>query len=245
MSDAYTDARREPAKPHQCAHYSQEDGTRCRATAMHNQILCYHHRVDDIPTVIENDPFLLENLDTREAIQKALGQVAARLACNHMDFERAKLLLQTINYAQRNLPPHPRATSQSAAQSSASRYPEASASGLSTPVEEEGTLAPGAYSTQQPSADEDPAPPEREVTPDELVYIQFTAMQGEETSCHPRPASISDEEIRTEVNLCRKSWGRPPIHNLILAPAPEPQPSPDPATLPTLNAAASAVVPAP
>jgi hypothetical protein len=174
MSDTYDDFRREPAKPHQCVHVSEQDGTRCRATAMHNQIMCFHHRTDDIPTVIENDPFLLEHLDTREAIQRALGQVAARLACNHMDFERAKLLLQTINYAMRNLPPHPRPTRIPASRypeagspmrspmlqhgvssglSTPVRYPEAGSpmlqhgvsSGLSTPAEEGGTLAPGAH----------------------------------------------------------------------------------------------------
>jgi hypothetical protein len=209
MSDPYTDARREPAKPHQCAHYSEEDGTRCRATAMHNQILCYHHRVDDIPTVIENDPFLLENLDTREAIQKALGQVAARLACNHMDFDRAKLLIQLITAAMRNLPPHPRASSQSAAQSSTT-------------------------STPQPPADDDPDLSDRDATPEEAHYLQFTAMQGEETRCFPRPATLTDNQIRAEVNYWRKTHGKPPIDNLIISPPPEPQPDPEPEPTPAL-----------
>ena len=106
MPNTYAEMYREPSKPHQCVHSSEEDGTRCRAIAMHNEMMCYHHRPDIILPVLENDPFLLENLDTREAIQHALGQIAARLACNHMDFERARLLLQTINAAMRNLPPH-------------------------------------------------------------------------------------------------------------------------------------------
>jgi hypothetical protein len=186
---------------------------------MHNQIMCYHHRVDDIPTVIENDPFLLENLDTREAIQRALGQVAARLACNHMDFERAKLLLQTINFAMRNLPPHPRPTSQPAPH-------------------------PSTVKDQQPSTDDDSDLQEREYTVEERAYLKFSAMLGVETKGISRPASLSDEVIRAEVNNFRKAWGKPPIDNLILSPAqepeptPEPQPTPNSATLPTLNAAA-------
>ena len=108
MSNDYKAMYREPSKPHQCMHNSEEDGTRCRAIAMHNEMMCYHHRPDCILPVIENEPFLLENLDTREAIQRALGQVAHQLACNRMDFERARLLIHVITAAMRNLPPHPR-----------------------------------------------------------------------------------------------------------------------------------------
>jgi len=190
MSDAYTDARREPAKPHQCAHWSEEDGTRCRATAMHNQIMCFHHRVDDIPTVIENDPFLLENLDTREAIQRALGQVAARLACNHMDFERAKLLLQTINSAMRNLPPHPRPTRQSAAQST----------------------QPATEYEQPATQDEAPPPPERAYTAEEKDFFHHTiAATGFQPGNYPRPASVADEDIIARVNECRGRYHFPPL----------------------------------
>jgi hypothetical protein len=110
MPATYADFDREPSKPHQCMHESDKDGTRCRATAMHNEYMCYHHRSDDIPTVIQNDPFLIENLDDRTAIQKALTDVAARLACNHIDLKRAGLLLQTLQIASSNLPPHPRTT---------------------------------------------------------------------------------------------------------------------------------------
>jgi hypothetical protein len=110
MSDTYANFYREPSKPHQCMHHSEEDGVRCRATAMHNEMMCYHHRPDVILPIIENEPFLLENLDTRDDIQRALGQVGRQLACNRMDFQRAKLLIQVITAAMRNLPPHPRIT---------------------------------------------------------------------------------------------------------------------------------------
>jgi hypothetical protein len=84
-------------------HESENDGTRCRAMAMQNNYMCYAHRTDDVPTVIENDMFLIDNLDTHEAIQKVFLDVAARLACNHIDLKRAELLITLLRAASRNL----------------------------------------------------------------------------------------------------------------------------------------------
>jgi len=84
-------------------HESEKDGTRCRAMAMQNNYMCYAHRTDDVPTVIENDMFLIDNLDTHEAIQKVFLDVAARLACNHIDLKRAELLITLLRAASRNL----------------------------------------------------------------------------------------------------------------------------------------------
>jgi hypothetical protein len=259
MSDTYDDFRREPAKPHQCVHVSEQDGTRCRATAMHNQIMCFHHRADDIPTVIENDPFLLEHLDTREAIQRALGQVAARLACNHMDFERAKLLLQTINYAMRNLPPHPRPTKIPASRypeagspmlqrgvssglSTPVRYPEASASGLSTPVEEEGALAPGAYDrSSTPTPATEPPIPDAPIkafadfNDEEKDFLADSTWRGALSDYFPRPASLTDQVLEQYFAGRVEFKSQPSPKPSQLAP----NPAPRPATLPTLNAAAS------
>jgi hypothetical protein len=103
MAATYKDFQRQPSKPHQCMHHSEKDATRCRAASMHNEYMCYQHRADDIPTVIQNDPFLIERLDDRAAIQHAVTQVAARLACNHMDLKRAGLLLQALQIAVTNL----------------------------------------------------------------------------------------------------------------------------------------------
>jgi hypothetical protein len=89
-------------------HHAEKDGTRCRATAMHNEIMCYHHRDDDIPSVLQNDPFLIARLNDRAVIQQAITDVAARLACNHMDFKRAGLLLQALQIATQNLAAHER-----------------------------------------------------------------------------------------------------------------------------------------
>ena len=103
MAASFKDFNREPSKPHQCMHYSEKDGTRCRCASMHNEYMCYTHHDDDIPTVIQNDPFLIERLDDRAAIQHAVTQVAARLACNRMDLKRAGLLLQALQIAVTNL----------------------------------------------------------------------------------------------------------------------------------------------
>jgi hypothetical protein len=103
MADTYKDFQREPSRAHQCMHESEKDGTRCRAMAMQNNYMCYAHRTDDVVTVIENDMFLIDNLDTHAAIQKAFCDVAARLACNHIDLKRAELLITLLRAASRNL----------------------------------------------------------------------------------------------------------------------------------------------
>ena len=103
MTDVYKDFQREPSRAHQCMHESEKDGTRCRAMAMANNYMCYAHRTDDVVTVIENDMFVIDDLSTHEAIQKSLCDVAARLACNHIDLKRAELLITLLRAASRNL----------------------------------------------------------------------------------------------------------------------------------------------
>ena len=87
-------------------HHAEKNGIRCRSIAMHNEIMCFHHRSDEIPTVLQNDPFEIANLRDRPTIQRALADIASRLACNHMDFKRAALLLQALQLAANNLTAH-------------------------------------------------------------------------------------------------------------------------------------------
>lgn len=103
MSDSFADFRREPSAPHQCMHHNDKDGRQCRARAMHNHFMCFAHRTGTVPPVIENEPFEIASLDTREAIQQALTDVAARLAANRIDFKRAGLLVYTLQLASSNL----------------------------------------------------------------------------------------------------------------------------------------------
>ena len=102
MPHDFDDFLREPSVTHQCMHVNDE-GIRCRAHAMHNEYMCYRHRDKTIPTVIENEPFNIQHLDDRAAIQTALAGVAARLACNRMDLKRAGLLVYTLQVAACNL----------------------------------------------------------------------------------------------------------------------------------------------
>src|ERR1022692_3779412 len=142
MPDSYKDFQREPSKSHQCMHESDKDGTRCRAMSMQNNYMCYAHRTDDVVTVVENDMFLIDKLDTHEAIQKVFLDVAARLACNHIDLKRAELLITLLRAASRNLRDAATARRQALREAATTGYPEASASGLSSPAEE-GVSTPG------------------------------------------------------------------------------------------------------
>jgi hypothetical protein len=105
----YKEYRREPSIPHQCMHHSNKHGGRCRGRAMHNEVMCFQHRIEDLPTVLQNDPFELTSLYDRAAIQHVVTQVAARLACNRIDLKRATLLLQSCQIAAANLTAHDRA----------------------------------------------------------------------------------------------------------------------------------------
>jgi hypothetical protein len=103
-----------------------------------------------------------------------------------MDFERAKLLLQTINFAMRNLPPHPRQSAAKPSQPPTTEY-------------------------EQPSTGDDaPPPPERDYTAEELDYFRHTiGATGFEPGAYPRPASVAEEEIIARVNECRRGYGLP------------------------------------
>lgn len=103
MPSTYADFQREPSMPHQCMHSNPDSGRRCRGRAMHDNYMCFAHRDNVIPPVIENDPFEITHLANRAAIQQALAGVAARLACNRIDLKRAGILVYTLQVAACNL----------------------------------------------------------------------------------------------------------------------------------------------
>src|SRR5580698_9456049 len=105
----YKEYRREPSIPHQCMHHRYKTGERCRGRAMHNEVMCFQHRIEDLPTVLQNAPFELTSLYDRAAIQYVVTEIAARLASNHMDLKRAALMLQSCQIAAANLTAHDRA----------------------------------------------------------------------------------------------------------------------------------------
>ena len=60
----YKAYRLEPSIPHQCLYHAGKHGERCRCRAMHNEVMCFHHRIEDLPTVLQNDPFELTSSTT-------------------------------------------------------------------------------------------------------------------------------------------------------------------------------------
>ena len=145
MPADYADFRRQPSK---CMHHYYEDGRRCRAQAMHNNYMCFAHRIDTIPPVYENEPFEIPANLTRDTIQLALGNLAALLATNRMDLKRAGLLAYILQIASTNLhkptqpvPAPPAGTTESAPQTQTC-HPEPQAKDLSSSQATEPEPAP-------------------------------------------------------------------------------------------------------
>ena len=258
MADVYKDFQREPSRAHQCMHESEKDGTRCRAMAMQNNYMCYAHRTDDVVTVIENDMFLIDKLDTHEAIQKVFLDVAARLACNHIDLKRAELLITLLRAASRNLREAASARRHAlreaaaeaaleAARTAASGYPEDLSSGLSSPLEK-GVLTPGAQPASHLPATRAPKAPKRVYTDEEADFLKSTISSTHYAPVHrPRPESITDDDIIAAINALRRRCSLGPIDTdpnwnkatLSTGPIDLPIPSSaNPVTLPTLIAVA-------
>ena len=236
MADAYKDFQREPSRAHQCMHESENDGARCRAMAMQNNYMCYAHRTDDVPTVIENDMFLIDNLDTHEAIQKTFCDVAARLACNHIDLKRAELLITLLRAASRNLRDAATARRQ-AAREAAAEAKAAAAAGAPGSTASSSTLGlnpadplpnchPERSSASAPNVVEGPAvaartatnprtspkPPKRIYTDEEKNFLKWTTCSTHYAPVHrPRPESITDDDIIAAINAKRRICSLAPI----------------------------------
>ena len=240
MADAYKDFQREPSRAHQCMHESENDGARCRAMAMQNNYMCYAHRTDDVPTVIENDMFLIDNLDTHEAIQKVFLDVAARLACNHIDLKRAELLITLLRAASRNLRDAATARRQALREAAAEAKAAAAAAGAGAPgsTASSSTLGlnpadplpnchPERSSASAPNAVEGPAvasptaptpprtspkPPKRIYTDEEKNFLKWTTCSTHYAPVHrPRPESITDDDIIAAINAKRRICSLGPI----------------------------------
>jgi hypothetical protein len=241
MADAYKDFQREPSRAHQCMHESENDGARCRAMAMQNNYMCYAHRTDDVPTVIENDMFLIDNLDTHEAIQKVFLDVAARLACNHIDLKRAELLITLLRAASRNLRDAATARRQALREAAAEAKAVAAAAGAGAgapgstassstlglnPADPLPNCHPERSSASAPNVVEGPAvaartatnprtspkPPKRIYTEEEKNFLKWTTCSTHYAPVHrPRPESITDDDIIAAINAKRRICSLGPI----------------------------------
>jgi hypothetical protein len=230
MADTYKDFQREPSRAHQCMHKSEKDGARCRAMAMamQNNYMCYAHRTDDVVTVIENDMFLIDNLDTHEAIQKAFLDVAARLACNHIDLKRAELLITLLRAASRNLRDAATARRQALREAAAEAalaataelpppnpadplqncHPERSSASAPNAVEEPAVASPTAATNPRTS----PKPPKRVYTDEEKDFLKFTTSSTHYAPVHRRrPESITDDDIIAAINANRRRCSLGPV----------------------------------
>jgi hypothetical protein len=254
MADSYKDFQREPSRAHQCMHESENDGARCRAMSMQNSYMCYAHRTDDVATVIENDMFLIDNLDTHAAIQKAFCDVAARLACNHIDLKRAELLITLLRAASRNL--RDAATARRQALREAAAEAKAAAESGAPHLGVPGQLAGGGEhlasemwvppTTPRTS----PKAPKRVYTEEEKDFLKWTTSSTHYAPVNrPRPESITDDDIIAAINALRRRCSLGPIETdpnwnkaTLSADPVDPSDPPflssaKPATLPTLNAA--------
>jgi len=239
MADVYKDFQREPSKSHQCMHESENDGARCRAMAMQNNYMCYAHRTDDVPTVIENDMFLIDNLDTHEAIQKVFLDVAARLACNHIDLKRAELLITLLRAASRNLRDAAAARRQALREAAAEAKAAAAAgapgstassstlglnpadplpnchperSSASAPNAVEGPAVASHTATNPRTSPKPPKPPKRIYTEEEKNFLKWTTSSTHYAPVHrPRPESITDDDIIAAINAKRRICSLGPI----------------------------------
>ena len=195
MADVYKDFQREPSRAHQCMHESEKDGTRCGAMSMHNEYMCYAHRTDEVLTVVQNDMFLIENLDTHEAIQKAFCDVAARLACNHIDLKRAELLITLLRAASRNLRDAATARRQALREAAAEAALAQTAAESGAPH-----LASEMWVPPTPARTSTRAP-KRIYTHEEADFLKCTTSSTHYAPVHrPRPESITDDDIIAAIN---------------------------------------------
>jgi hypothetical protein len=205
--------------------------------AMQNSYMCYAHRTDDVPTVIENDMFLIENLDTHAAIQKAFLDVAARLACNHIDLKRAELLITLLRAASRNLREAATARRQALREAAGAPGSTASSSTLGLnpadplpnchPADPLQNCHPERSSASAPNAVEEPAvashttatnprlsprAPKRLYTDEEKDFLKWTTSSTHYAPVHrPRPESITDDDIIAAINANRRRCSLGPI----------------------------------
>jgi len=97
----------------------------CNSPALRGQPFCFHHqparrnlpdrdqlraekralRAEARAQIHARHDFTLPTPTTREELQRAIGQVATRIAANQIDLRLASRLLATLESACRNLPP--------------------------------------------------------------------------------------------------------------------------------------------
>ncbi len=97
------------AKRYQCRHIFT-DGRRCGSPCLRGEPFCYYHHTTRKPVAnphqrrARHAAFTLPLPEDHSAIQAAIGILLQRLAANHIDLRRARLLLYALRIASANLP---------------------------------------------------------------------------------------------------------------------------------------------
>jgi len=88
-----------------CTHI-KVNGTRCGSPALRQEIFCYFHqrmiRSVRVPPKSRLHPIAL--LENRESIQASLMEIVNALVRNHIDVNRARLILRALHIAVKNAP---------------------------------------------------------------------------------------------------------------------------------------------
>jgi len=157
MADVYKDFQREPSNRTSACTSQRTTGARCRAMAMQNNYMCRPARRR--PTVIENDMFLIDNLDTPRSHPEGLFGRRRPLACNHIDLKRAELLITLLRAASRNLRD---------AAAAAARPPRSRRRGQAAGAQFDGFIVDPGVKSRRPPSD---CHPERSSDPFRIVIL--------------------------------------------------------------------------
>ncbi|MGA1984155.1 MAG: hypothetical protein ABSG84_17030 [Acidobacteriaceae bacterium] len=254
-----TDDTVAPHRRYLCRHIFA-DGHRCGSPALRHEPFCYYHHVNRRPKPAAGkfrhvdawEPFNLPIVEDRASALLVSSQILSRIASNDLDPTRAGHMIRGLQAIARFLPPEPRpATSPRPPVPAPAAPPDL----VEDPILDEthGSIAPVAEYTapespaadnelpartapsRKPAAEPIPERPQKRLadfdTEEEKDYLAELMVMRRETGRHPRPASLSDQDIDDYLG----GDGSLKFERRDL-PAPESQPTPDPATFPTFGA---------
>ncbi|MHB8215650.1 MAG: hypothetical protein ACYDDS_06175 [Candidatus Sulfotelmatobacter sp.] len=88
-----------------CTHI-KVNGTRCGSPALRQEIFCYFHQrmIRTVRTPPKSRLHPIALLENRESIQASLMEIVNALVRNHIDVNRARLILRALHIAVKNAP---------------------------------------------------------------------------------------------------------------------------------------------
>ncbi len=208
-------------KRYQCRHV-HADGRQCGSPALRHEEFCYHHHTTRRPKpaagkfrcLDAHEPFELPVVEDLPSALSVGSQILSRIASNDLDCQRAGKMLYNLRLITTIIDRLSRAAAKAG--------PIATPEPVAELVDDEilGPIAPiteyvPPEAPAQPAPDQSKAalPPERPYTPQELDHFRYTvtALGYEPSDKHPRPASITDQDIQARAGAVRRSFGIPPL----------------------------------